>query len=172
MKPTVLPGTALLILVGNGGSPEVFATPCGLTNKSFNLTASTSSTVIPFCDDPAAAAWESKDISSLTAQCSGSGVMATESFQVWNDWFLGGEPLDVQIKIDDGRGHFLGHYEGAFILSSFKLTGTRGQKITVDVTLDNDDIVAWVDSSIPLSDSSDDALSDDLGEPLSDAPGN
>lgn len=147
VKPTVLPGTALMILVGDGGSPEVFATPCGLTNNNFSLTASTSSTVIPFCDDPAAAAWESKDISSLAAQVSGSGVMATESFPDWNDWFLGGISRNAQIKIDDGKGHFVGHYEGAFILSSFKLTGTRGQKVTIDVTLDNDDIVTWVPSA-------------------------
>lgn len=144
VKPTVLPGTALMILVGDGGSPEVFATPCGLTNNSFSLTAATSSTVIPFCDDPAAPAWESKDVSSLASQFSGSGVMATESFDTWNDWFLAAEGKNIQVKIDDGKGHFLGHYEGSYILSSFKLTGTRGQKITVDVTVDNDGIVTWV----------------------------
>lgn len=147
VKPTVLPGTALLILVGDGGSPEVFATPCGLTNNTFSLTASTNSTIIPFCDDPEAAAWESKDISSLAAQVSGTGVMATESFSEWNDWFLSGTSRNAQIKIDDGLGHFLGHYEGKFVLSTFKLTGARGQKITIDVTLDNDDIVTWVDGA-------------------------
>lgn len=147
VKPTVLPGTALLILVGDGGSPEVFAQPCGLTNTGLSLTASTNSTVIPFCDDPSAAAWDSKDVSAISAQVTGSGVMAVESFDEWNDWFLSGKARHIQIKLDDGKGHFVGHYEGAFVLSNFKLTGSRGQKITVDVTLDNDDIVSWVDAA-------------------------
>src|ERR1700761_3290060 len=120
VKPTVLPGTSLLILVGDGNSPETFTQPCGLTNNTMSQTASTSSTVIPFCDDPAAAAWESKDVSSLAAQATGAGVMAVESFTVWQDWFSGGVAKNVQIKLDDGKGNFVGHWEGPFILSSFK----------------------------------------------------
>lgn len=144
IKPTVLPGTALLILVGDGGSPEVFAQPCGLTSNKASIKASTNSTVIPFCDDPSAAAWESKDVNSLSMSVSGSGVMAVESFDIWNDWALSGLAKDVQIKIDDGKGEYLGYYSGSFILSSFDLTGTRGQKVTIDASLDNDDIVVWV----------------------------
>ena len=46
-QPTVLAGTKLLILVGDGGSPEVFAQPCGLTTRGITFTASTNSTLIP-----------------------------------------------------------------------------------------------------------------------------
>jgi hypothetical protein len=144
IKPTVLPGTALLILIGDGASPEVFAQPCGLTSNKVSIKAATNSTVVPWCDAPAAAAWESKDVNSLSMSASGSGVMAKESFDIWNDWALSGEPKNAQIKIDDNKGNYLGYYSGTFVLSSFDLTGTRGEKITVDVSLDNDDIVVWV----------------------------
>jgi predicted secreted protein len=143
-QPTVIAGTKLLILVGDGGSPEVFAQPCGLTTTGFNLTASTNTTLIPDCDDPEAPAWEAKDVNSLAAQVSGSGVMAVESFSIWNDWFLSAGAKNAQIKLDNAS---LGHYAGSFILTSFKLTGTRGQKVTVDITLDNDQAVTWVDAA-------------------------
>jgi hypothetical protein len=143
-QPTVLPGTKLLILVGDGASPEVFAEPCGLTTKSFDLTASTNTTLIPDCADPEAPAWEAKDVNSLSATVSGTGVMAVESFATWNDWFMSAAAKNAQIKLDDAT---LGHYTGTWLLSSFKLGGTRGQKVTVDVTLVNDGAVAWVDAA-------------------------
>lgn len=140
-QPTVLPGTKLLILVGDGSSPEVFGQPCGLTTTGFTLTASTNTTLIPDCDDPEAPAWEAKDISSLAGQATGSGVMAVESFDLWNDWFMSAEPRNCQVKLDSAA---LGHWEGQFVLSSLKYGGERGQKVTVDVTIDNTGVVTWV----------------------------
>jgi predicted secreted protein len=141
VKPTVIPGTSLLILVGDGASPEVFTAPCGLTSNTFSLTAASGSTVIPFCDAPEAAAWSSSEVTSLSAQVTGSGVMAVESFAVWNNWFLNGVPKNAQVKLDNAA---LGSYTGPWILASFKLTGTRGQKVTVDITLDNSDIISFI----------------------------
>lgn len=140
-KPTVLAGTKLLLLLGNGASPEVFAEPCGLTTKSFDLSASTNTTVLPDCDDPEAAAWEATDINALSATGSGTGVMAVEAFDKWNDWFLSTETNNMQIKLDHGD---LGHYAGGFKLTSFKLAGTRGNKVTVDLSFKNDGEVTWV----------------------------
>jgi hypothetical protein len=140
-QPTVLPGTKLLILVGDGGSPEVFAQPCGLTTTGIDFSASTSSTLIPDCDDPEAAAWEAKDVTGLSAQVTGTGVMAVEAFDIWNDWFQSGEPKNCQVKLDQTN---LGYWAGQFILSGLKYAGTRGQKVTVDVTMVNTGAVPWV----------------------------
>lgn len=144
VKPTVIAGTKLLILVGDGASPEVFSQPCGLTSSTFSLTSATGSTVVPWCDAPEDAAWDSKEVTSLSAQVTGSGVMAVESFAIWSNWFLSGASKNAQVKLDDPG---LGYYTGPWILSSFKLTGTRGQKVTVDITLDNSDIVTWTPNS-------------------------
>lgn len=140
-QPTVLSGTKLLILVGDGASPEVFAAPCGLTTTGINFTASTNSTLLPDCEDPEAPAWEAKDINGLSAQVTGTGVMAVESFEVWNDWFQSADLKNCQIKLDDAA---LGHWAGQFVLSSLKYGGQRGNKVTVDVTLDNSGAVPWV----------------------------
>lgn len=141
-QPTVIAGTKLLILVGDGASPEVFGEPCGMTTKSFDLSASTNSTLIPDCADPEAPAWEAKDINALSATLSGNGVMAVESFDLWNLWFLGALAKNVQVKLNAVN---LGFYAGRFLLSSFKLGGTRGNKVTADITLVNDGAVTWTD---------------------------
>jgi predicted secreted protein len=117
-QPTVLPGTKLLILVGDGASPEVFG-------------------------DPEAPAWEAKDVNALSATASGNGVMAVESFATWNEWFTSAAAKHCQIKLDSDD---LGYYSGTFILSSLKFGGTRGQKVTVDVTIVNDGAIVWVDA--------------------------
>lgn len=139
-QPTVLVGTKLLILVGDGNSPEMFSEPCGLTTKSFDLGASTNSTLLPDCDDPSAPAWEAKDVNALSATVSGSGVMAVESFDTWQEWFMSATPRNIQIKLDDSA---LGQWEGSFIISALKYGGQRGQKVTIDVTLVNDGAVSW-----------------------------
>lgn len=143
-QPVVIAGTKLLLLVGDGASPEVFAEPCGLTTKSFDLSASTNTTLIPDCDDPEAPAWESTDVNALSCTAAGNGVMAVESFATWNDWFLSGLGKNMQIKLDHAS---LGYYSGSFKLTSFKLAGTRGNKVLVDVSIKNDGVVTWVDAT-------------------------
>lgn len=140
-KPTVLAGTKLLILVGDGASPEVFAQPCGLTTQGIDFSASTNTTLIPDCADPEAPAWEAKDVNALSAQVTGQGVMAVESFDVWNDWFQSATAKNVQIKLDNAA---LGHWAGQFVLSGLKYGGQRGQKVTVDITMVNNGEVPWV----------------------------
>ena len=140
-QPTVLAGTKLLILVGDGASPEVFSQPCGLTTRGMSFTASTNSTLIPDCDNPEAPAWEAKDVNALSAQATGNGVMAVESFNTWNDWFQSALSRNCRITLDDPS---LGYWQGAFILSALKYGGQRGQKVTVDITMENTGAVVWV----------------------------
>lgn len=142
--PTVLPGSKLLLLVGDGADPEVFAQPCGLKTRSFNLAAATNTNTVPACDDPDAAVWETTDISSLSATGSGAGLMAAEAYATWREWFLSTQGKNMQIKLDHSS---LGHYEGSFKLTGFNLTGNLGEKVSVDISFKNDGPVVWVDAT-------------------------
>ena len=148
--PTVITGTKLLVLIGFGGdspgSPDVFSEPCGLTTKGFDLTASTNTTLIPDCTDPSLPAWEAKDVNSLSAEVTGSGVMAVESFHTWLDWFLGATERQARIQLVSPTTSplSLGYLQGAFILSKLSYQGTRGQKVNIDVTLSNNGALAFV----------------------------
>jgi predicted secreted protein len=131
-KAVTLPFSKFLVLVGNGAVPEVFAAPCGLNSRSYNRTAATNDTNVPDCDDPDAPSWLERDIVSLSASISGAGVVADEDYDVWETWFNSGESRNVQIKLGMRTA------TGAYKLTKLNITGQRGNRTTLDVTLDSD----------------------------------
>lgn len=149
-QPTVIPGTKLLILIGAGGdspgSPDVFNEPCGLTTKNFTLNASTNTTLIPDCANPDAPAWEAKDVNALSAEVTGTGVMAVESFHSWMDWFLGATERQARVQLVSPAALplSLGYWQGSFILTRLVYNGVRGQKVNLDITLANNGALIFV----------------------------
>lgn len=139
-KPTTYKFGEFLVEVGDGNSPEVFAAPCGLTSKSLNGQAATNDTNVPDCDDPDAASWLERDVVSLSRDITGSGVLAGEFFDTWNDWFESGDTKNVKVTI--GTGTYQKVFTGAYLLSGFEITGSIGDKIQVNVSLASDGEVA------------------------------
>lgn len=131
-KPTTFKFGELLIEVGDGNSPEVFGNPCGLTSKSFNGQAATNDTNVPDCDDPDAASWLERDVVSLTRDISGSGVLADEFLDVWDDWFESANTKNVRVSLGDFQ------WTGAYLLTGFEITGDIGDKVKVSVSLQSD----------------------------------
>lgn len=146
-KPATLSFGKFLVLVGNGATPEVFAAPCGFTDKSLEITADTSSTDVPDCDDPDAPAWGEKNVKTLSAQVTGSGVLAQDAHKTWRDWLLSGLERNVRVQFPIPLAQGGGYYEGAAVLTSFKVSGSHGDKLKVDVTIQNASAWDWVDAS-------------------------
>lgn len=145
-RPTTLAGTKLLIQLGDGASPEVFAAPCALSTKSFNLEAASNDFNVPDCDDPDLPVWTERVVSALSAGVSGNGTLAMESFDEWRDWFLSGDPKNVRVKVDTTAGNNGGYFEMSAILSSLQIGGNQGELVTVEVQMDSNGEVAWVDA--------------------------
>jgi len=131
-KPVTLPFGSFLLKVGDGATPEVFVAPCGFTQRSLQLTANTNTTQVPDCDDPDAPSWDEADVSSMSGQINGQGVLAKEAFPIWNEWFLSGAPRNIRAEY---KG--LGHYEGTAILTSLQFDSNIGEKIAINVTIQN-----------------------------------
>lgn len=134
-KPVTLAFSKLLILVGDGASPETFAAPCGLTSKGFDITATSNGIEVPDCDDPDAPAWTDRVVKALSGSVSGAGILATESFGIWRDWALGGLAQNVRIQL---VGTGLGYYSGSFILNKFSIKASLGDKVQVDIGMESD----------------------------------
>jgi predicted secreted protein len=131
-QASTLKFSQFLIKLGNGMSPEVFAAPCGLNSRGFSRTASTSDTNVPDCADPDAPSWLERDVVSLSGQMSGSGVVADEDFDTWNDWFESGVSKHIQITLGSRT------WTGSAILSKLDITGQRGQRVQFSVSIDSD----------------------------------
>ena len=96
--PTTKKFGEFLVKVGNGGSPETFAAPCGFTEKALQLSAETSDQTIPDCDNPDAAAWTSREVTRQSANITGNGVLAVESIATWRTWFLSAANRNVRVE--------------------------------------------------------------------------
>jgi hypothetical protein len=141
-QPTTKSWTKLSIWLGDGGSPEDFTSAvCGLTSKTFGISASTSDSEVPDCDDPDAAVWTERVIRALFSQVTGAGTMAQETFDTWRDWMLTGEGKNARIVVGVTPA---GYFAGRYVLTNFELTGTLANgKVEVSVTMQSDGEVSW-----------------------------
>jgi len=147
-KPKTAAWYKMLIQVGDGGSPEVFSAPCGLTTRGINFSAETSDTTVPDCDNPSLPSWTERVARALSGSISGSGVLALDAHDVWRDWFMTGEARNCRLKLDVPAADGGGHYAGRFILTTFNLGASEDDgKISVEVELQSDGEITWVDES-------------------------
>ena len=137
-QATTYPFSKFMVKVGDGASPEVFTDPCGLTTKGFTRTANLNDTNVPDCDDPDAPAWLGRDVVSYQGAIAGSGVVAKESFETWEDWWNAGETRNVRIELGTP-------VEFAWImpakLQEFAITADRGNKVQMTVAIVSDGAV-------------------------------
>lgn len=143
-KPTTILGSHLLIMLGDGNSPETFGAPCGLTSKSLNLSASVNEFNVPDCADPDAPMWTERVVSALSAGVSGSGVIAMESLDEWRTWFLSGLAKVIHVSVDETLAVGGGYFAMSAVLTGFNITGNQGEKATLEVTIQSDGPVTWV----------------------------
>ena len=138
-QATTYPFSKFLVKIGDGATPEVFTDPCGLTTKGFTRTANMNDTNIPDCDDPDAPSWLGRDVVSYQAAIAGSGVVAEESREVWEDWWNAGETRNVRIELNTVAAWIM-----PAKISEFGITADRGNKVQMSVSLVSDGAVVPV----------------------------
>lgn len=111
-QPTTIAFGDVVVGIGNGASPEVFAEPCGFNSKSFDCDAATSTVVVPDCDDPDAAPWEIAGVSSKSWTITGEGVLGVESYPTWVALYDAGVPFNVRVSLGS-----LGYWQGPAVLT-------------------------------------------------------
>lgn len=141
-------GTALLVQIGDGASPEVFAEDCLInTDRGIQFASETNRQTIPDCLNLNALAWQSLSKDALTATINGAGMLHTTSVETWFNWFNSDTGKNVRVLLSgvsalDGGGY----WSGSFKLTAFEVTGTRNAKAECTATLENDGPVTWTDT--------------------------
>jgi hypothetical protein len=147
-------GVQLLIMVGDGGSPEVFTAYCTI-NAARTITgeAATNDFNIPDCANPDALGWLAREKVSLSYSLSGAGILNTPDVQVFTDFLADPLSRNCQIVVDvpatDGGVVFA----GPFHLTKFEITGDRGTKMeaTLDLVSDGEITVTATDTLAALA---------------------
>lgn len=143
-QPTVASFGKGLFFLGNGASPEVFAKVCGFNQMALQLQKDTNDVTIPDCDDPDAPAWKATDVLNLAWSMSFEGIMAKETEPLLWAAANSGESVNVRQRIKDfgtGSGSPDLEFSGKGHLT-YELTGQRGSKWTVKVTVVGDGALA------------------------------
>lgn len=133
--PTTIKFGKMRVYLGDGESPEVFAAPCGFTEKSFTRSKSLNETQIPDCDDPDAPVVVSRDVASIDWAVTGQGVMASEAVVTWDEFYNSASSRNVRIEFVWPAPLGTITYTGLAHLESFEIGATVGNRVTVNISL-------------------------------------
>lgn len=142
-KPITIKGSHVLIMLGNGASPETFAAPCGLTTKAINLTATANEFNVPDCTNPDAPMFTERVISALSAGVTGNGVLDMNSLDEWRIWWLSGLAENIRVVIDETQALGGGYFAMSAVLTDLNIGGNQGELATVDVTIASNGPITW-----------------------------
>ena len=112
-------GRTLLIQIGNGATTEVFTNLCGLTTRSFNMSANEVDTTIPDCANPANTPQRTAEPGIKNRTFSGSGKFVKSAP---NTTFLGyvnnATKFNAKVIVPG-----LGTFTGPWFVSEFEFSG-------------------------------------------------
>ena len=141
-------GTKLVVQVGDGADPEVFAADCMINSeRGISFQADTNEFIVPDCDNPDDPAWKEVVKDGLSATISGSGLLHTTNTETWFNWLKSSATKNCRVVINVLAGVGGGYFSGAFHLTAFEITGNRGEKAQVSVTMVSDGEITWTDAS-------------------------
>jgi predicted secreted protein len=138
-------GVKLVLKVGDGASPEVFAAKCSI-NAARGITISSTTNEFPDidCSDPDAVAFVLTEKVNLSAKITGAGIVNTPDVQDFFDWVISPDSVNCQFVLDVPSADGGVIFEGAFHLTEFAVTGDRGGKVENTISLASDGAVTCV----------------------------
>ena len=142
-QPTTMNGSKLLIELGDGGGPEVFAAPCGLTTKGFTISGETNDFEVPDCDTPDAAVWIERVVRALSVNITGEGILAMESWDEWRLWAESAAAKNIRVKLDTTGALNGGYYSMSAVLNSLEVSGELKGKLQVSVAISSNGAATW-----------------------------
>lgn len=142
-------GSQLLVQVGDGADPEVFAQGCLInTSRGIAFSSSATETQVPDCDDPDLPTWIERAIDGLSAEVTGEGVLDTTNLQSYWDWFKSGEAKNIRVAVNVPGASGGGHWAMRAVLTSWSVNGAeRRGKVASSLTMQSDGPVVWVDAA-------------------------
>ena len=141
-KPETVKFGKVVVSLAKFGTGTGFGSPCGLTQKSFVRNKSLNDVAVPDCDDPDAPAWSERDVASMSATISGSGVLAKSAIPDWEAALADTDSVACQVEVIYANND-IDVYLGNFHVESFEITASLGERAQVSVTMQSDGVVSY-----------------------------
>ena len=125
----VVSGESILVQIGDGADPEVFAHDCLINgSRALNMTANVTEQTVPNCTDPSKPDKTVRRVDNTDSTISGEGKLHSSSTLTWLNRV--GQTVNVR-----ARQAGVWQVAGAYILSEFSITGQAREYATASVTL-------------------------------------
>lgn len=135
-------GAKVLVKVGDGAQPEVFAHPAVInTSRAITGTVNVETDELVDLADQEAIAQTARRARSIDWKIDGAGLIDDEDTLEWLQWV--GAGTSKNIIVTDGNFKI----SGPFILTSFSITGERTKLVECQITLECSGPVAVVAAS-------------------------
>lgn len=144
----IIEGEKLLIKIGDGGAPEVFAHPCLVnTTRGFKFTTNVTETEVADCADQSKPAKIVRKSKSTDFTIDGAGKVDKTSVWAFLEWWQSGAAKNIEVMQNDtgANGGFTG--AGAAILKDFDLKGERGNYQDFTCTIVPAATFAWTQNA-------------------------
>lgn len=144
--PKSVRGSQILVQIGDGADPEVFATDCLINaERGIAFSTDTSEQVIPDCDNPDDPAWKEVTKDGLSATITGAGILNTPSIADMFAWLASDDARNCRVLLNGVTlANGGGYWAGAFKLTAFEITGAPKERATSTITLVSHGTVTWV----------------------------
>lgn len=137
-------GTKVRLLMGDGEGAETFSALCGLTAREINFQKNTNDFFVPDCDNPDDPAWRELAVSGKQATVTGTGLLDQDALAEYQAAYDDDDPRNFRVEIAVPLASNGGYWQGAWVLTRFRVAGNDGALTTVDITLESSGGVPWV----------------------------
>ncbi|AJY44664.1 phage tail tube protein [Martelella endophytica] len=138
----------LIIQLGDGGSPELFAHTCGANTFGITLTNNLGENTVLDCDDPLdLPATITRHLESQDTSVSISGMVTTEAWPTWRDWADDGSEKNIKMLIDEPAASNGGFWIMPAYLGSLELSKEGSGKVTFTGSISGSGRRVWTDAS-------------------------
>lgn len=140
--------TRLIIQLGDGEDPEVFAHTCGANTFGVTLSNNLGENTVLDCDDPLdVPAVITRHLESQDTSATISGMVTTEAWPTWRAWADGGAEKNIKMLVDESAANNGGFWTLPAYLNTLELGKENSGKVTFSATISSAGQRAWTDAS-------------------------
>ncbi|WP_339767128.1 phage tail tube protein [uncultured Pseudosulfitobacter sp.] len=140
--------TRLIVQLGDGDDPEVFAHTCGANTFGISLANNLGENIMLDCDDPLdVPAAIVRHLESQDTSATISGMVTTEAWPTWRSWADDGTEKNIKIFLDETAVKNGGFWLLPAFLAGLELSKQNNGKVTFSATISGAGKRAWTDAT-------------------------
>lgn len=125
------------IEIGDGATPtEAFTFICGLTSKGIDMSSDVVTSEVPDCANEDLPSWQEKDVKSITATLSGSGMWTAQAHETLFQWWLTAAKKNVKVSWMLAATGDVKTMTAPAVLTKLGQTVAKGERLSADISIE------------------------------------